>query len=319
MTSFNDLMRHPYRVPRVDDPRSEGRFTLPDGRHLGFAEFGDPNGDTVLWFHGTPGGRRQFPLCGRRAAVELGLRVIVLGRPGSGLSEPYAYEAVADWVADVGHVVDILGAERLAVVGLSGGGPYALACAAVPPLASRVHAVAVLGGVVPSVGPDALATGAVDLARRFSPVLQSLRRPLAATMSALLTPMLPIAHFACQAYAATTPEGDQRVLHDPEMEGMFIDDLVLLSKGRFQAIVDDARLFGRDWGFKLADVQAPVRWWHGDSDHIVPLADAQKAIELLPDATLVLRPEESHLGGFATADEVLHFIRAQISPSQPER
>jgi pimeloyl-ACP methyl ester carboxylesterase len=96
------------------------------------------------------------------------------------------------------------------------------------------------------------------------------------------------------------------------MEGMFIDDLVLLGKGRFQAIVDDARLFGRDWGFKLADVSAPVRWWHGDSDHIVPLADAQKAVELLPDATLVLRAEESHLGGFATADEVLHFVRSQL-------
>lgn len=312
MTPFDDLMRHPYRVPRVDDPRAEGRFTLPDGRRLGFAEFGDPNGDTVLWFHGTPGGRRQFPLCGRRAAAELGLRVIVLGRPGSGLSDQYAYEQIADWAHDVNHVVDILGAERLSVVGLSGGGPYALACAAVEPLKSRVQAVAVLGGVVPSVGPDALATGAVDLARRFAPLLHGLRRPIAGTISTLLTPVIPLAHFACQAYAATTPAGDQRVLHDPEMEGMFIDDLVLLAKGNFQAIVDDARLFGRHWGFKLADVSAPVRWWHGDSDHIVPLADAQKAVELLPDATLVLREEESHLGGFATADEVLHYIRSEL-------
>lgn len=116
----------------------------------------------------------------------------------------------------------------------------------------------------------------------------------------------------CRAYAMTTPEGDRRVLHDPEMEGMFIDDLVLLAKGRFQAIVDDARLFGRDWGFRLADVSAPVRWWHGDADHIVPLRDAQAAVDLLPDAELVLRSEESHLGGFATADEVLHFVRSQL-------
>ena len=71
---------------------------------------------------------------------------------------------------------------------------------------------------------------------------------------------------------------------------MFIDDIVLVAKGRFQAIVDDARLFGRDWGFRLADVAAPVRWWHGDADHIVPLRAAQAAVDLLPDAELVVRP-----------------------------
>lgn len=110
---------------------------LPGGRRLGYAEFGDPSGDPVLWFHGAPGGRRQLPLLGRRAAEKLKLRVVLLGRPGSGLSDPHPYDAIADWATDVTHVADALGAERLAVVGLSGGGPYALACAAVPPLASR--------------------------------------------------------------------------------------------------------------------------------------------------------------------------------------
>ncbi|KUI22718.1 alpha/beta hydrolase [Mycobacterium sp. GA-1285] len=307
-----NLVRHPVRVPRVEKPRAEGRFYLRDGRRLGFAEFGAPAGDPVLWFHGTPGGRRQFPLLGRRAAEKLNLRVIVVGRPGTGLSDPHPYESVADWAADMTHVADALGAQRLAVVGLSGGGPYALACAAVPPLASRVVAVAVLGGVVPSVGPDALATGAIDLARRFAPLLHGLRRPIAETVHLLLLPVLPLAHYACQAYAGVVPEGDRRVLKDPEMEGMFIDDLVLISKGRFQAIVDDARLFGRDWRFRLSDVSAPVRWWHGDADNIVPLRCAEAAIDLLPNAELVLRHQESHLGGFATADEVLGYLRSQL-------
>ena len=305
-------MRHPIRVPRVEKPRAEGRFYLPAGRRLGFAEFGDPSGDPVLWFHGTPGGRRQFPLLGRRAAEKLGLRVIVVARPGTGLSDPHPYQAVGDWASDVAQVADALGAERLAVAGLSGGGPYALACGAVPPLKSRVAAVAVLGGVVPSVGPDALATGAIELARRFAPLVHQLRRPLAETVNGLLLPLIPLSHYACQAYASMIPEGDRRVLKDPEMEGMFIDDLVLLAKGRFQAIVDDARLFGRDWGFRLADVAAPVRWWHGDADNIVPLRDAQAAVDLLPNAELVLRPEESHLGGFASADEVLAFLRSHL-------
>jgi hypothetical protein len=93
------------------------------------------------------------------------------------------------------------------------------------------------------------------------------------------------------------------VLRNPEMEGMFVDDLILSSRGRLQAIIDDARLFGRDWGFRLSDVNPPVRWWHGDSDSIVHLAGAQAAIDWMPNAELILRPEESHLGGFATAQK----------------
>ena len=76
-------MRHPFLVPPTEKPRAEGRFHLPRGRHLGFAEFGDPTGDVVLWFHGTPGGRRQFPLVGRRTAEKLGLRVVVVTRRGA--------------------------------------------------------------------------------------------------------------------------------------------------------------------------------------------------------------------------------------------
>jgi pimeloyl-ACP methyl ester carboxylesterase len=80
----------------------------------------------VLWCHGTPGARRQFPLLGRRAAEKLGMHVVVVERPGSGLSDPHAYAAVADWATDIAQVADTLGAQRLGVVGLSGGGPYAL-------------------------------------------------------------------------------------------------------------------------------------------------------------------------------------------------
>ncbi|MGO8936663.1 MAG: alpha/beta fold hydrolase [Mycobacterium sp.] len=305
-------LRHPFRVPRVEKPRSEGRFYLPNGRRLGYAEFGDPSGVVVLWFHGTPGARRQFPLVGRRAAMKLGLRVVVLERPGSGLSDPHPYAAVADWATDMAAVADALGAERLGVVGLSGGGPYALACGAVPPLADRVAAVAVLGGVVPSVGPQAIAGSVADLARRFAPMLSQLRRPLAALSTGLLAPIIPFSHYAYRAYSGISPEGDKRVFADPEIEGMFIDDIVLAIKGRCQALVDDARLFGRDWGFRLADVNVPVRWWHGDADPLVPLAAAQAAVSRLPDAELILRPGESHLGGFAMVDEVLEFIRSLL-------
>lgn len=214
-----------------------------------FAEYSDPSGAVVLWCHGTPGARRQFPLLGRRAAEKLGLRVVVVERPGSGLSAPHAYAAVADCATDIAHVADALGADRLGVVGLSGGGPDALACGVVPPLAARVTAVAVVGGTVPSVGPEA-ATGVIDdLARRFQPMLSELRRPLAALSLGLLAPLIPVSHYVLRAYSSIQPEGDQRVFVDPEMEAVFVDDIVLVVKGRCQAVIDDVRLFGRDWGF----------------------------------------------------------------------
>jgi pimeloyl-ACP methyl ester carboxylesterase len=303
-------LRHPFRVPRVAKPREEGRYNLPNGRRLGFAEYGDPSGAVVLWCHGTPGARRQFPLLGRRAAEKLGLRVVVVERPGSGLSAPHAYAAVADWATDIAHVADALGADRLGVAGLSGGGPYALACGAVPPLAARVAAVAVLGGIVPSVGPEATAGVIDDLARRFEPMLSQLRRPLAALSLGLLAPLIPVSHYVMRAYSSISPEGDQRVFADPEMEAVFVDDIVLVIKGRCQAVIDDIRLFGRDWGFRLADVKVPVRWWHGDADPLVPLAGAQAAVSHLHDADLILRPGEGHLGGFSNAGEVLEFIHS---------
>lgn len=311
MKPMNPL-RYPFQVARAEAPRAEGRFNLPTGRRLGYAEYGDASGAVVLWFHGTPGGRRQIPMLGRRAAENLGLRLVAVERPGTHLSDPHHYESVAEWARDMAYVADALGAERLGVVGLSGGGPYALACGAVPPLAERVAGIGVLGGVVPAVGPDAAATGAIDLARRFAPLLSRLRWPLSAVASGMLLPVLPFAHYAYLAFAATTHEGDRRVFADPEMEPMFLDDIVLVSRGRFRAAVDDARLFGRDWGFRLADVTAPVRWWHGDADPIVPFAGAQAAVSRLPDVELMLRPNESHLGGFAVADEVLGYLRSLL-------
>jgi pimeloyl-ACP methyl ester carboxylesterase len=308
---LSNPLRHPPGVPRVEKPRAEGRFPLADGRGLGYAEFGEPAGPVVLWFHGTLGARRQFPVLGRRAAENLGLRVIIVERPGTGLSDAHRYSAVADWVADIAQVADALDAERLGVVGLSGGGPFALACGALPPLVDRVASVAVLDGTVPAVGPEAIDGGVTGVARRFNPVLTQLRWPLAVLSTVLLAPLIPFAHYAYRGYAGMWPEADRQVLNDPEIEAIFVDDMVNAFRGRCLAMIDDARLLGRDWGFRLADVKVPVRWWHGDVDHVVPIAGVHAAVSLIQDAELTVR-SESHLGGFAEIDEVLEYMRLQL-------
>lgn len=284
-------------------PRVEGTVTLPDGRHLGFAEYGAPQGPLVLWFHGTPGARRQLPPIARDTALALGLRIVCPERPGVGDSTEHVYDRVRDWAVDAGTVAERLGYDRFMVVGLSGGGPYALACAHEFP--DQVVAVGLLGSVTPVAGDDIASSGPVSLARPFNRVIGAARRPLGLGLWALLQVLPPIAHGVVVGFTHLMPEGDRRVLLDPDYEAMFVDDLLLGAKRQFQAMVNDVILLGRPWGFTLSNVKVPVRWWHGDADPFVPLEQAQRAVALLPDAELRVRPGESHLGGFAVADEVL--------------
>jgi len=256
-----------------------------------------------MWFHGSPGARRQVPPVGRKAAEELGLRVVSLERPGVGDSTDHTYERLGDWATDVAFVADQLGHDRFMIVGLSGGGPYALACA--HELPDRVAAVGLLGALVPTAGDDAIAEGIVALSRRFNGALSMMRRPLGTGLWAMMRAANPLSHLMVQGFARMMPEGDRRVLGDPALEAMFVDDLTVGSRRQFRAFVNDAILIGRPWGFRLADVKVPVRWWHGDADPFVPLAQAQQAASMLADAELVVRHGESHLGDFAAADEVL--------------
>jgi pimeloyl-ACP methyl ester carboxylesterase len=287
-------------------PRAESLVTLPGGRRLGYGEFGDAGGPLVLWFPGTPGGRRQLAPAGRRAADELGLRVVCVERPGIGFSSDHTYRSLREWAADAAAVADHLGRDRFLVVGFSGGGPYALACA--HELPDRVVAAGLLGSLVPTAGDEAAAHGVVSLARPFNRVLTILRRPMGLGLWSLVHGLRPLAHQAYRTFGQVMPEGDRRVLDDPYLERIFIDDLVTTGRRQFQAMANDLVLLGRPWGFSVGDVAVPVRWWHGDVDPFVGLDQALATAARLPDVELYVRPGESHLGGFAASDEVLRVL-----------
>ena len=284
-------------------PRVEGTVEVRDGRKISFAEFGQARGRTVVWLHGTPGARRQIPESARAAATEMGVCILGIDRPGVGLSTPHLYDSILDFTPDLEIVLDQLGIGDVAVIGMSGGGPYALAASR--GLGDRVRAVGVLGGVVPARGPDAIPGGLVGLASRLGPVIPTLRTPLAAVLSWGIRGLSPLASPGFDLYARFSPEGDRRVFSRPEIKAMFLDDLVGNSRRGLQAPVYDVVLFIRPWGFSLGEVMAPVHWWHGDADHIVPLEHARQAVSMLTRASLTIRPGESHLGGLAAAEEML--------------
>ena len=282
----------------------ESTVSLPDGRELGFAQFGSPTAsETIFWMHGTPGGRRQIPLDARAFAEESDVRIIGIDRPGIGWSTAHVYDNVLGFTKDLEFLADHLGVEEFHVVGLSGGGPYTLAAGAAMP--DRVTTLGVIGGVAPTVGPDAVGGGLVAVARPLAPVVKLARLPLGAVFSGAIRLATPVAPQAIDAYRAVQPKGDRRLLGEEAFREMFIDDLTNGAREQFSAVFSDILLFTRDWGFRLADVQQPVRWWHGNDDHIVPFRHGSHCVLRLPNAELIPLAGEAHLGGLGLAKDIV--------------
>ncbi len=132
------------------EPRDTQLQRLSDGRTIEYVDCGDPDGVPIFYFHGTPSNHREAEFT---SPESLGVRLITPNRPGSGRSTPVAGRRLLDWPSDVVELADALGIDRFAVVGASGGGPYALACAFAIP--NRLTGCAVLSGIAPMDDPRA--------------------------------------------------------------------------------------------------------------------------------------------------------------------
>ena len=293
-------------VVAIARPKIEGKIAVGEDRQIGFAEFGAPQGRAVFWLHGTPGARRQIPTEARVFAEHENIRLIGVDRPGIGSSTPHQYENVVAFADDMRNIADTLGIDKMAVVGLSGGGPYTLACAAAMP--DRMVAAGVLGGVAPTRGPDGIAGGAMTLGLFVAPLLEVAGLPIRLAAVAFIRMIRPVASPALDLYALMSPEGDRQLLARPELKAMFLDDLLNGSRKQLAAPFADVIVFARDWGFRLDEIKVPVRWWHGDADHIIPFEHGQHVVSRLPEVELFHMPGESHLGGLGRGEEILRTL-----------
>jgi pimeloyl-ACP methyl ester carboxylesterase len=293
-------------APRLTKPRREAAIPLASGRAIGFAEYGAARGRPVLWFHGTPGGSRQIPPAARRLARDRGIRLIAVERPGVGASSPHLYPSVRGFAADVAELADELELDRFGVIGWSGGGPYVLACA--HDLADRVTGGAVLGGVAPAQGDEAVPGGAVEVLARLGPLIELGRGPLGSAVRAVVRTLRPLGSQVFDLYLHTAVEGDRLVFRRPEIKAMFLDDLIHASRRHLNAPVHDVVLFSREWGFSLRDIRVPIRFWHGDVDPFVPLGHAEHQAALVPDSELRVLPGAGHLGNLDASEEILDVL-----------
>ena len=277
---------------RAMDPQRR-LVRLPDGRDLDVLTAGADSSDAFLMINGTPSGveARAEDL----ALIESrGLRYVTYGRPGYGDSTRVPGRSVADLTADVRHLSAALGLRRLFVVGWSGGGPHALACAALlPDLAVRV---ATIGGVAPydAEGLDWLAGMAPENIEEFGAAAAGPAELQAnlETQSAGLTTIT--AADVTAWFGELVPEVDQAAL-----TGAFADFMAASCRDSVRTGIwgwyDDDVAFLRDWGFDLDSIRVPVTIWQGTEDRMVPFAHGRWLAEHVPGATARLLEGEGHL------------------------
>lgn len=307
-------------VAQVDKPdfqhhRYNQTITLPDGRKLGYAEAGSPTGYPLFFFHGSPGSRlevRGLEDIGRRHNI----RVIATDRPGYGLSTYHPTLAIADWPADVHCLARHLALKRFAVLGGSGGGPYALACAHALP-SEMLSSVGLLCSAAPwddaatksdvllwarigfwaATNCPSLATGVINfvvgLARRLAntAIGKSLMDTVVAKAIQTAGKEVPAGE-TTQQTVAERRERAVRVFLEPFAQGA-------------QGFVRDAFLLTHPYGFRLEDVEQTIHVWHGTKDVNSPIRMVRRMAERLPNCEMREMEGETHFTIIKYLDEVV--------------
>ena len=284
-------------------------FTLPDGRRLAFDAYGPATGTPLLFFHGIPSSRLDWLLLGSEAlAQKLDLRVVAVDRPGIGGSDFQPHRRLTDWPADVSALANALGLRRFAVLGYSGGGPYALACARLIP--ERLTAVGVVSSEVSHDVPGATA-GMSASSRQFFMLCS--RAPWLGRGMLLLMDLS--AHRDPRRFMAemnaSLPEPDRQMMARPDKREAFIATLFeALGQGTRGPQVD-AALAARPWGFHPGEIAVPIHLWQGEVDQNAPVAMGRYLASAIPDCRAAFYPNEGHVSLIANhADEILGVLIA---------
>jgi pimeloyl-ACP methyl ester carboxylesterase len=270
--------------------RKDRVIRLRDGRQLGYAEYGDPKGRAIFFFHGF-GTTRLICPPDERPALEMGIRLVAVDRPGIGLSDAQPGRRLLDWPADVAQLADRLGIGSFSVIGWSGGGPYALACG--HSLPNRVEAV----GLVSSPAPLAGTSERGYLRRMDRNAVRAAGRAPWMIRLALWhwgRPQRRDAERFFEESVADMCAADQAVLAEPELRGLMIANSAELYRQGGRGMYDEALVLARPWGFQLSELRVPVLVWHGERDDTVPLAMADYLARAIPAAQVSIHREEGH-------------------------
>jgi len=272
-------------------------ITLQNKRKLCYAQYGDPHGFPIFFFHGWPGSRLQGAGL-HDVAAKAQVRLIAIDRPGFGCSDYYKKRTLLDWPADVAALADSLGIKKFSVLGNSGGGPYAAACGY--SLYGRLHKVGICVGLSPT-GINGVLEGMawqskfIWWAYHYVPFLIKLNA-LGFKIQDKFFPR----HISLAASV------DQKMIEEDEP---LYNRLVRNRKEAFRqgikGVSQDVTIFTHDWGFKLKDIKAKMYLWYGAKDKNVSIKMAEVYEKRVKGAVLKIYPDVGHLVLASYADEIL--------------
>ncbi len=293
----------------TEPSHSDHTLTLPDGRTLGYARFGPQSGTPILYCHGNFGSRMDPAMLPPALLQQFGVQMIAPDRPGIGLSTFQEKRTVAHWPADIAALADALAIERFALIGISGGSPFAAACA--QHLADRLTRVAIVSGVAPigaqkwqNIGVSATYFG---MARRSTWLVSLI---LAMTRWGLRNEIVFL-----ERASASMPAADRdALLNNSQARRGFLATMHASLSSGLKGLAYDAMLIARPWNIDLGAIRSPVQLWHGEADENAPPAMGRYLAQAIPGSTWTMIPGEGH---FSLA--VNHFdaiLQALIGPSR---
>jgi len=285
--------------------RTAQQIRLKDGRALGFVEYGKPDGFPVVYCHGWPSSRLEaYPM--RHACADAGVRLIAPDRPGLGLSDFHRGRRIVDFCGDVLQLTGQLGLKRFAVLGISGGGPYAAACGA--HLAEHVSAVLLVCSMAPSDAPEATAgmvainRWLLSMARRFPRIAEAVAGLCMRAIWRKGEQALP------QHIEKRLPPADREALASAELRNALIASSTEALRGGVRGASADGLLYGRAWGFSLKEISVPVFLWHGERDVIVPATMGHYLADSIQGCKAWFYKDDGHFSlPFTRLPEILKF------------
>jgi pimeloyl-ACP methyl ester carboxylesterase len=266
------------------------KISLHDGRILGCLECGDPGGKPVFYFHGFPGSRLEVRFA-HHTASQHKIRMIGIDRPGYGISDYKPNRTLLDWPDDIVQLADKLGIDGFSVLGVSGGGPYAAACACKIP-----HRL-IAAGIVCGLGPtDAI--GALDgmlwinrfglrVAARMPWLIDIIMQPVAFLLRHK-------AEMVVSYLSNMSETADHMALKKPDIKAIMTATFKESMRGGSTGPARDVILYANPWGFDLADIPLRVHLWHGQKDAIVPVSMGRHMAGTIPNCRALFYDTEGH-------------------------